>query len=229
MDAPTDRAAQLDATLADRSATALLADRVRVEAARQASPTGSRTGLDRLAELAARLLGTSGSQVSLLVDLQLVAAGTGGAAVGTTGPLAESLCTVTAGLPPGQALVVSDARTDPRVQHLPPVQAGNIGSYLGTVLTDGSGFPVGALCVFDEEPRPWAPSEIATLRQLAGSVMTELELSSLLRRHERDRVRWELATEAGGVGTFDLDVVTGQLIWDEQLIRMFGYDVAGFD
>ncbi|HYH26221.1 MAG TPA: SpoIIE family protein phosphatase [Blastococcus sp.] len=229
MDALTDRAADRDVPFAERAAATLRANRARVDAARRLLPGGDRAGLDRLAELAARLLGTSGSQVALLADTQLVAAGTGDAAVGTTGPLEESLCTVTAALPPGEALIVPDARTDPRVRDLPPVQAGVVGSYLGTVLTDSAGCAVGALCVFDPEPRPWAPSEVATLRQLAGSVMTEFELAELLRHHESDRLRWELATEAGGVGTWDLDPATGQLIWDEQLIRMFGYDVVGFD
>ncbi|CCG05723.1 SpoIIE family protein phosphatase [Blastococcus saxobsidens] len=225
----TDRTVDVGHRLGDRAAAQLLADRKRVEAAQQLLPRTDRDGLHRLAALAARLLGTSGSQVSLLSDVQLVAAGTGDAAVGCTGPLEESLCTVTAALPAGDALVVTDARCDARVNDLPPVRNGVVGSYLGTALTDAAGRPIGALCVFDPEPRPWATSEIALLRQLAASVVTELELSALLRRYENDRVRWELATEAGGVGTFDWDLDSGQLIWDEQLITMFGYDVENFD
>ncbi|MGH2217820.1 hypothetical protein, partial [Enterococcus faecalis] len=76
--------------LGDRAAAQLRADRKRVEAAQQLLPRTDRDGLHRLAALAARLLGTSGSQVSLLSDVQLVAAGTGEAAVGCTGPLEES-------------------------------------------------------------------------------------------------------------------------------------------
>ncbi|RZU33706.1 SpoIIE family protein phosphatase [Blastococcus saxobsidens] len=229
MDGPTDRMIAAEGSLADRAATRLRRDPVRVGAAQRLLPTGNRPGLDRLAELAARLMGTAGSQVSLLVDHQLIAAGTGAAAVGSTGPLEESLCTVTAALPAGECLVVTDARDDPRVADLPPVRAGAVGSYLGTALTDGSGQPVGALCVFGPEPRRWAPSEIATLQQLAASVMTELELSALLRQYENERLRWELAKEAGEVGTFDFDPSTGLLLWDEQLQRMFGYDPVTFD
>ncbi|MGY1724828.1 SpoIIE family protein phosphatase [Blastococcus sp. SYSU DS0533] len=219
----TDPTVDPGASLGDRSAAELRLDPTRAESARRILPTGDHAGLDRLAELAARLLGTSGSQVSLLADVQHVAAGTGAVAVGGTGPLEESLCTVTAALPAGEAFVVPDARADERVRDLPPVRAGVVGSYLGTALTDSAGAPVGALCVFDPEPRPWADSEIATLRQLAGSVMTELQLAALLRRSEDDRIRWELATEAGGVGTWDWDQSTGELTWDEQLIAMFGY------
>ena len=228
MDGSTDRTDRAGDSPADRAAVRLRRDVLRVDAARRVLPGADRSGLDRLAQLAARLMGTEGSQVSLLVEDQLVAAGTGSAAVGTSGPLEESLCTVTAALPAGECLVVTDARNDPRVDGLPPVRAGGVGSYLGTALTDGNGQPVGALCVFDPEPRPWAPSEIATLQQLAASVMTELELSALLRRYEHDRVRFELATEAGGVGTWDWDQTTGELTWDEQLIAMFGYEPADF-
>ncbi|MCA0145661.1 SpoIIE family protein phosphatase [Blastococcus sp. LR1] len=228
MDGSSDRAVAAEATSADHAAAQLRQDPSRTEAARRILPRGDRPGLHRLAELAARLLGTSGSQVALLTDVQHVAAGTGAATAGTTGPLEESLCTVTAALPPGDVLVVTDAASDPRVRDLPPVRAGIVGSYLGTPLTDDDGHPIGALCVFDAEPRPWAPSELATLQQLAGSVMTELQLSALLRRYEDDRVRWELATDAGGVGTWDWDQTTGELVWDDQLMAMFGYEPGTF-
>src|SRR6478609_4395477 len=91
-------------------------------------------GLGRLADLASRLLDAPASQVSLLTDVQLVAAGSGLApgVVGSQGPLEESLCTVTAaGAGP---LVVADARTDDRVRDLPPVSSGQVGSYLGVPL-----------------------------------------------------------------------------------------------
>ena len=225
----TDRTVDAGQSLGDRAAARLRGDRERVEAAQRLLSTVDSGGLHRLAALAARLLGTSGSQVSLLGDVQLVAAGTGAAAVGSTGPLEDSLCTVTAAMPVGEALVVSDALADERVSDLPPVRDGVVRSYLGVALTDAEGRSIGALCVFDPDPRPWAASEVATLHELAASVLTELELSELLRRYENDRVRWELATEAGEVGTFDWDLVTGQLIWDEQLITMFGYDAEDFD
>lgn len=56
-----------------------------------------------------------------------------------------------------------------------------------------------------------------------------LELSELRDRYDRELLRWELAKDAGGVGTFDWDLSTGRLLWDRQLIEMFGYDPDGFD
>ena len=49
------------------------------------------------------------------------------------------------------------------------------------------------------------------------------------RQYDSERARWELAKEAGEVGTFDFEPATGLLLWDEQLQRMFGYDPATFD
>ncbi|RBY88720.1 SpoIIE family protein phosphatase [Blastococcus sp. TF02A-26] len=37
------------------------------------------------------------------------------------------------------------------------------------------------------------------------------------------RLRLELAVEAAGIGSFDWDLVTGQLDWDDRLLDMFGY------
>ncbi|WP_432492359.1 SpoIIE family protein phosphatase [Kineococcus gypseus] len=44
-----------------------------------------------------------------------------------------------------------------------------------------------------------------------------------------ERLRWQLAIGAAGIGGFDLDLVTGRLLWDERLIELFGYERGGFD
>jgi PAS domain-containing protein len=42
-------------------------------------------------------------------------------------------------------------------------------------------------------------------------------------------LRAELAIEAAGIGTFDWDLTTGILDWDQRLVALFGYDDASFD
>ena len=214
----------------DRSAAELSADPDRLDEARRLLPRRSGTrGLDRLAELASRLLGTPASQVSLLTDVQLVAAGAGlvPGSVGSAGPLPDSLCTVTAaGAAP---LVVTDALRDARVRDLPPVATKQVGAYLGVPLTGTGGRVIGALCVFGPDPRTWSDDDVATLRELADSVVTELELSALVEQYETDRLRWGLAIDAAGIGTFDWDLVSRRLSWDDRLIAMFGYERGSFD
>jgi len=55
------------------------------DARRLRPPEAGSAVLDRLAELATRLLGTEAGQVSLLTDVQTVAAGTGRCAVMAVG------------------------------------------------------------------------------------------------------------------------------------------------
>jgi PAS domain S-box-containing protein len=215
---------------ADRAAVVLRDDVERVTTARRLRPPApGSTALDRLADLAARLLGTTSSQISLLTDVQIVAGGAGPVAdaIGDEAPLHDSLCTVTAA--GGETLAIPDARADPRVRDLPPVRAGEVSSYLGAPLIAESGRVVGALCVFDPIPRDWSAGDHATLRQLADSVVTELELAALVREYEGDRLRLGLAIDAAGIGTFDWDLRTGRLVWDDRLITMFGYDVGTFE
>jgi serine phosphatase RsbU (regulator of sigma subunit)/PAS domain-containing protein len=213
-----------------RPAAWLRGDADRIAEARRLLPRhGGSTPLDRLAELAARLLGAENSQISLLTDVQVVAAARGlpPGTTGSEGPLEDSLCTVTAA--GTGSLVVPDARTDERVHDLPPVTSGEVGAYLGAPLVTTEGRTIGALCVFGPLPREWSDSDVSVLRQLASSVVTELELSALVRQYDSDRMRWGLAIDAAGIGTYDWDLVDDVLVWDDQLIRLFGYDVDTFD
>ena len=164
----------------------------------------------------------------MLSEVQTIGAVAGQdlALVGSTGVLVDSLCTVTAAH--GAPLVVSDAAHDERVASLPPVTSGAVGAYLGVPLLGHDGQVVGALCVFDPTPRAWQDSDVELLSDLAVAAAAELKLSALSLGYDADRLRWQLAVAAGGVGSFDWDLRTGELSWDAQLLEMFGYDGADF-
>ncbi|WP_282945096.1 SpoIIE family protein phosphatase [Cellulomonas endometrii] len=178
--------------------------------------------LERLAQLASRLLAAPASQVSLLSDVQTVGAAAGSVtgSTGTRSPLSDSVCTVTAEL--GSPLVVPDATADDRLRDLGAVSDGRVRAYLGVPLVGKDGHVVGALCVFDEQVRAWSTDDVLVLTDLAASAVAELELSALSVEYEADRVRWQLAITAGGVGSFDWDLQTGLLEWDDQLHALFG-------
>jgi PAS domain S-box-containing protein len=95
-------------------------------------------------------------------------------------------------------------------------------------LARDDGRPLGALCVFDPVPRSWSPSDVALLEELARAVVSELELAALSADRSADRARWDLAAAAGGVGTFDLDPATGELVLDDRLLELSGLDRASF-
>lgn len=184
---------------------------------------GRLTGLDRLTDVASRLLGTASAQVSLISDVQTVASGVGAASpsVGRDSDVEESLCTVT--VRSGAPLSVDDAATDARVSGLPPVTSGVVGSYLGVPLV-ASGLIVGALCVFDEQPRTWTGEDVHTLGLLVEPIVAELEFAHLEAELEDERLLWRLAVDAGGVGAFDWNLLSGELRWDERLLELFGLD-----
>jgi PAS domain S-box-containing protein len=201
----------------------------RLRTARRLVPTADGIdALNRLAELACRLLDAPAAQVSLLSDVQHLAGGYGldEGAVGSEGPLDESLCTVT--VASGGPLRISDASDDDRVQALPPVTGGAVGSYLGVPLVTEGGHGIGALCVFGAQPRSWSQAEVELLEQLAKSVVAELELAALTTEYDARRLVWQLAVDAAGVGAFDWDLTTGELRWDDRLLDLFGYDRATF-
>ncbi len=180
-----------------------------------------------LAELAASLLGMPSGHVSLISDVQTVLGGTGSSAasVGNDAWAQDSVCAITVST--GGPLVVTDATTDPRTQHLVPVHDGVVGTYLGIPLTVRDQL-VGSLCVYGPESRTWSDQDLALLQHLSGSAVAELELAAQTAEHQDERLLWQLAVDAAGVGAFDWNLQTGQLRWDDQLLELFGLDDSTF-
>ncbi|WP_129338609.1 SpoIIE family protein phosphatase [Cellulomonas endophytica] len=205
---------------AQQAAARLEGDLARVAATRRLLRSAHNPALDRLVSLAARLAGTGAAQISLLAEAQVISATTAPDSQARLTPLADSLCALTAAQ--GQPLIIADARHDVRVADLEPVRAGAVRSYLGVPLLGQDEQIVGALCVFDAVARAWSLSDVALLQDLATYAVTELELSALAVEYEADRLRWQLAVTAGGVGSFDWDLTTGALTWDDQLLALFG-------
>lgn len=209
---------------------AVLSDAGRLAAVRRLLARGRPpAGLADLTALAARLLSAESAQVSLLgEDEQVVAALTGPHAADAprTGPLQESLCTVT--VASGAPLVIPDARSHRWVADLAPVRSGAVGAYLGVVITDDDGHALGSLCVFDSVARPWSPDDVQQLEAVADTVATAL--SRLMRDDRKDTVRAhaELASEAAGLGSFDYDPTSGRIHWDDRMLGLHGLSGAEF-
>jgi PAS domain S-box-containing protein len=210
-----------------------LDDPVRLAAVERVLAAGGRSeGLDRLTALAAKLLRTAHAQVSLLTREQVVASVVGREPVPSsdgslqTGRREDSLCTVTARS--GGPLAVSDAVRDPRVRTLPPVTSGAVGAYLGVPLVDRNGLLLGALCVYDPEPRPWSIEQVGILDELAPAVVAELELRAVTLDVATAAARLDLALASADIGSFDWDLETDELQCDERLVALFGYDRAQF-
>ncbi|WP_369130458.1 SpoIIE family protein phosphatase [Modestobacter roseus] len=202
-----------------------LTDPRRVDVARRlaAELTGT-APFDRLAGIATRLVGVPSAQVVLLTDVAVALGGAGRPiAVGEATPLSEVPGSVA--VRAGAVLVVPDAATDPRVAGLPAVAAGTLGACLSVPLQLASGDRVGALSLLSPTPREWTDRDLLVAREVAATVVTELELVAASATVRSSLTRLELALAAGAVGTWETDLTTGRISWDEGNAAIFG--VAG--
>jgi len=88
-------------------------------------------------------------------------------------PRSSSFCTVTIQGP--EPMVVADAMLDERFRESPLVVGEpHIRFYAGFPIESPSGERIGALCVFDPEPRPDGQVDLVLLRELALMVQREL-------------------------------------------------------
>ncbi|MBJ7454196.1 MAG: GAF domain-containing protein, partial [Blastococcus sp.] len=202
-------------------------DPVRIAAARRLLwEVSGPAAYDRLSGLAARLVGAGHAKVTLFTDQDLVVGGHGlppgvvGGPALLTGPL--SAMVVASGSP----LAVPDARADERVADLPAVTSAQVGAYLGSPLTTAAGHVVGVLALYDPEPRPWTGDEAELLRQLASSVVAELELAAANAAVTSSTRRLDVALEASSVGIWEVDLRRGEMDWDERSAAIFGHEGA---
>lgn len=173
----------------------LLADPARLRALRATGlldrdPSPS---LDRLVSLASRVVGAPVSLVSLVEsDRQFFASQVGLAmpySQGRETPLSHSFCKLV--VESGEALVISDAHTDPRVAGNPAIEDLHIRAYAGVPLVeDDSSMVLGSFCVIDDQPREWSDDDLEILHDLAAAAMTEIRLRQA--NHEMARALDEL-------------------------------------
>jgi PAS domain S-box-containing protein len=175
------------------STISALADPGRLAAVRQTNllDTPAEDAFDRVARMAARLLDVPIALVPLIEDdRQFFKACVGlpepWASARQT-PLSHSLCqhVVVA----RQPLAIGDTGRDAVARDNPLVRELGLAAYLGVPLIDDtSGYVLGSLCVADHRPRDWTPDQVAILTDLAGLVMTQIQLrAELATRGELER------------------------------------------
>lgn len=179
---------------------------------------------DRLSGLAARLLDIGHAKVTLFTDQDTVVGGHGlpPGVIGGPALLTGALSAIV--VRQGAPLSLPDAREDPRVADLPAVTSGQVRAYLGSPLVAASGHVVGALTVYDPEARQWTEDESELLLQLAASVVAELELSAARSAVGTSLTRLNVALEASSIGTWERDLQTGTIDWDERCAALFGLE-----
>lgn len=148
--------------------------------------TGPEKGLDRLTRLAAALVGTPVSFVSLVEEeRQFFISHTGLAepwASARQTPISHSFCRFV--VASNEPLVVSDAREHPELHDNPAIDDLGVVAYLGVPLRNTEGHVLGSFCVVDSIPRDWSQTQIETLHELAAAAASEIELRARLARSD---------------------------------------------
>ncbi|HEY0373529.1 MAG TPA: GAF domain-containing serine/threonine-protein kinase [Amnibacterium sp.] len=130
---------------------------------------------DRVAALARRLLRAPMAQVSVLDAERNHVRGVAGLPRFNSIARTDAFCA--APVTAGRSVTIADVRADPRVTGNALLAARpDIRSYAGAPLVTDEGFSIGAISVFDREPRAFTPEELADLEELAALVMRGLEL-----------------------------------------------------
>ena len=155
---------------------AAVRDPARVAAVR-AARSARRPALDRLADVASRVLAAPTSFVTLVDEDRQFFAGCIGLtkepwAADRATPLTHSFCqhAVAAREP----LVVTDAREHPVLKQNLAIRDLDVVAYLGVPLISAEGHALGSFCVIDSKPRLWTTEQVKLMQDLAASVVTEL-------------------------------------------------------
>jgi len=144
--------------------------------------------VQRITDLAAAHFAVPQSSVNIVTERNQEFLACTGASWETTGR-EESICTYTI-LREGIS-VVEDTRTDPRFTGNDNLEDEDIRFYAGATLTTSEGYPIGTLCIYDEEPRTFTEADRVYLSLLAADVMDWL---AVVRRPQ------ETSTIPGGNG-----------------------------
>ncbi len=123
----------------------------------------------------------------------------------------------------GCAVSASDVEADP---NLSPEQrsayaAIQIGAYIGIPLVK-QGKLVAGLAVHTAKTRDWTADEVSLAEEVAERTWAAVEraFAEAALRDSEDRFR--MAIEAAQLGTWDWNLLTNQLVWDEGCKAMFG-------
>jgi GAF domain-containing protein len=96
-------------------------------------------------------------------------------------PLSHSFCQHV--VESRRPLVVSDAREHPLLRDNPAIRDLGVIAYAGAPLITSDGHVLGTLCAIDHQPRHWTPEQVEILSNLAGSVLTEIQLYAAQHNH----------------------------------------------
>lgn len=183
---------------------------------------------DSLTELACLICQCSHAALTLIAEQHQWVKAFSGKALRTM-PREQAYCAHTI-LSPDQITYVPDALDDERFADN-PAATGLLRSYAGVAVCPEVGLAVGALCVYDEQPKTLTPAQLHGLQLLAKQA-TELLQARLVQQSlkgqssqlERERNRLEAIVRGTNLGTWEWQVNTGETIFNGRWYNILGLD-----
>jgi len=166
-----------------------LGDEQRMRALRDTGllDTPGEEAFDRLTRLVTRILGVPVALVTLVDrDRQFFKSCVGLPepwASRRETPLSHSFCQHT--VVSGAELVIDDAREHPELRGNLAIPDLGVVAYAGIPLVTSDGSVLGSFCAIDTKPRHWSADDLATLRDLAQSATSEIELRLTIEAQRR--------------------------------------------
>ena len=147
-----------------------------------------------------------------------------------SGSRRDSFCRHVIDDPSHAVLVVEDLSRDPRFADNVYVVREAFRFYAGAPLLDAAGACIGTLCILDYRPRRGlTPKERMRLTQLAGLIMSELELRQLHRVSEERRHLLALAESMVAVGHWRYALKDDWVVWSDEIYRIHGVDPESYN
>ncbi len=143
--------------------------------------------------------------------------------------LSHSFCQLV--LAQKKPLIIPDAAQHPLVREsLAVPELGGL-AYAGIPLILSTGEVLGCFCVIDAKPREWTPAEISALKDIAASVVSEIELrqasaqaSRLVQASEQAKLERTALLNAVGQGVYGVDREGRCIFINKAGLEMLGYE-----
>jgi PAS domain S-box-containing protein len=202
--------------------------RLRVLRATGLLDTPSVPGLDRLTQLAARLVDAPVALVSLVDDCRQFFSSALGLPEPWAGrretPFSHSFCQYV--VAQDAPLVVKDARLDDRLRTNLAIPDLGVVAYAGFPLRSPDGHPLGSFCVIDTKPKEWTAAQLAIVEDLAAAAEAEIAVrlshAELMLETQRTQAILDTATDA----FISTDAAGRITAWNTAAQHLFGWNEA---
>ncbi|SHF76449.1 PAS domain S-box-containing protein [Salegentibacter echinorum] len=190
--------------------------------------------LDFLSTMAAEICQTEAAIITLITrDTQYIKSANGVEFEERKLPREFVFCNLTLEQAP-EITIVENAKQDERFKKNPFTENDNpVVFYAGVPLINQNGYAIGTICAIDSNPHSLTAQQIKKLKKLASQVVNLLELrrkSVELETANRDlqisKDRFDHITSGTATATFEWNLLSDQLIFNEQWQELTGYETS---